>query len=95
MNFDRKKVIDAIYNNKHLSNEWKQNCFDILETIKDHEDDKMMRFLMVLSKMIAISTFPPKCTDCDNKASLNRYWPNSSGGLSWELCDTCFEKDNE
>ena len=41
----------------------------------------------------------PKCVDCDNLASINKYYPNDTYCVSsqkyWTLCEECFKKDQE
>lgn len=38
----------------------------------------------------------PLCVECKtNKASKNQYYPDSEGGEYWNLCDTCFKKEEE
>ena len=39
---------------------------------------------------------PPKCVDCDNIASINKYYPNGDYKEKyWTLCEECFNKDQE
>jgi hypothetical protein len=41
----------------------------------------------------------PKCVDCDNLASINKYYPNDTYCVSsqkyWTLCEECFKKDQD
>lgn len=37
----------------------------------------------------------PKCLECDNDASKNKYYPDSEGGKYWTLCEKCYELDQE
>jgi hypothetical protein len=39
---------------------------------------------------------PPKCKECDNLASINKYYPNGDYKEKyWNLCEECFKKDQE